>query len=104
MADPIGQRRALDLDALARQDRRLSIERQSVQVLRDDDIGEQARTGAALLDRQVGRTVSAIVEKVGLARAEDFTEVVFEGPDEPGQIVSLRILAHDGLKASGVRI
>ena len=56
------------------------------------------------LDRQVGRTVSAIVEKAGLARAEDFTEVAFEGAGEPGQVVGLRIVGHDGLKASGARI
>ena len=56
------------------------------------------------LDRQVGRTVSGIVEKTGVARAEDFTEVVFEGAGEPGQIVDLRIVGHDGAKASGARV
>ena len=40
MADPIGQGRALDRDALARQDCRLAIERQSIQILRHHDIGE----------------------------------------------------------------
>ena len=33
MADPIGQGRAFDLDAFARQDRRLAIERQPVEIL-----------------------------------------------------------------------
>ncbi|MBV9509267.1 MAG: hypothetical protein JO303_03165, partial [Caulobacteraceae bacterium] len=54
------------------------------------------------LDRQAGRTISAIVERAGLARAEDFTEVAFEGAAEPGQIVSLQIAGHDGARARGV--
>jgi threonylcarbamoyladenosine tRNA methylthiotransferase MtaB len=51
------------------------------------------------LDAQVGRTVSALVEREGLARAEDFTEIAFEGAAEPGSIVELRITAHDGKRA-----
>jgi threonylcarbamoyladenosine tRNA methylthiotransferase MtaB len=43
------------------------------------------------LDRQIGRTVSAIIERPGRARAEDFTEAAFDGAGEPGEIVSLRI-------------
>ncbi len=43
------------------------------------------------LARQVGRTVSALVEREGLARAEDFTEVGFTGPARPGHVVRLRI-------------
>jgi threonylcarbamoyladenosine tRNA methylthiotransferase MtaB len=53
------------------------------------------------LQRQVGRTVSALVERNGLARAEDFTEVAFEGDAAAGEIVSLRITGHDGRRAQG---
>ena len=52
------------------------------------------------LERQVGRTVSALVEREGLARAEDYTEVAFEGGAEPGSMARLRITAHDGKRAS----
>ena len=31
-----------------------------------------------LVDRQVGRTVQGLVERPGLARAEDFTEIAFK--------------------------
>ena len=51
------------------------------------------------LDRQRGRTVQALVEREGLARAEDFTEVVFDGPATPGSIVALTIAGHDGRRA-----
>ena len=51
------------------------------------------------LDRQVGRTVSALVEKPGFARAADFTEVVFEGDAPVGQIVEMRVTGHDGRRA-----
>lgn len=54
MADPIGHGSALDLDALPRQDRRLAIERQAVQVFADHDMGQQPGAGAAPCDRQVG--------------------------------------------------
>jgi threonylcarbamoyladenosine tRNA methylthiotransferase MtaB len=39
------------------------------------------------------------VEREGLARAEDFTEVAFEGLAQPGQIVALSVTGHDGRKA-----
>ena len=51
------------------------------------------------LERQVGRTVSALVEREGLARAQDFTEVAFEGVAEAGSIVALTITSHDGKRA-----
>jgi threonylcarbamoyladenosine tRNA methylthiotransferase MtaB len=51
------------------------------------------------LDRQVGRTVSCLVEREGLARAEDFTEVGFQGAAEPGRIVRLTVAGHDGKRA-----
>ena len=53
------------------------------------------------LDRCVGRTVDALVERPGLARAEDFTEIAFEGAGEPGAIVRLTLAGHDGRKALG---
>ena len=51
------------------------------------------------LDRQVGRTVSAVVERSGLARAEDFTEVAFDGPGRPGEVLALAVSGHDGRRA-----
>jgi len=59
------------------------------------------RALAAHLDTQIGRTVSALVERAGRARAEDFTEIAFDGPALPGQIVSLRMTGHDGRRAIG---
>jgi len=50
------------------------------------------------LDRQVGRTVQALVEKPGTGRAPDFTEIAMTG-GVPGQIVGLRIASHDGRRA-----
>ena len=51
------------------------------------------------LDRQIGRTVQALVEREGLARAEDFTEIAFDGPAEPGTVIPLTITGHDGRRA-----
>jgi threonylcarbamoyladenosine tRNA methylthiotransferase MtaB len=51
------------------------------------------------LQARVGRTVHGLVEREGLARAEDFTEVAFEGLAQPGQIVALSIGGHDGRRA-----
>ena len=48
------------------------------------------------LQRQVGRTLMGLVEREGLARAEDFTEIAFTGEAPIGEIVPLRITAHDG--------
>ena len=53
------------------------------------------------LDRQIGRTVSAIVERPNRARAEDFTEVSFTGEADAGAIIRLRITSHDSQRASG---
>jgi threonylcarbamoyladenosine tRNA methylthiotransferase MtaB len=60
------------------------------------------RALAAHLSARVGRTMSALVERSGRARAEDFTEIAFEGDAAPGQVVSLRITGHDGRRAIGV--
>jgi threonylcarbamoyladenosine tRNA methylthiotransferase MtaB len=51
------------------------------------------------LERQVGRAVRGLVERPGIARAEDFTEIGFEGPGAPGEIVELRVTGHDGRRA-----
>jgi threonylcarbamoyladenosine tRNA methylthiotransferase MtaB len=53
------------------------------------------------LERQVGRTVGAVVERNGLARAADFTEIAFEGEAAPGALASLRVTGHDGRRARG---
>lgn len=51
------------------------------------------------LERQVGRTITGLVERPGVARAEDFTEIAFTGEAAVGSIVPLRITGHDGGKA-----
>jgi len=52
--------------------------------------------GDAALDRhlaqRVGRTLEGLVEAPGRARAEDFTELVFEGDADVGAILSLRVV------------
>jgi len=71
----------------------------------------RAKAGEALirhLDKQVGRDISAVVEKSGFARAADFTEVLFDGhaPEKVnvGGLASLRITGHDGKRAQAVLI
>ena len=56
------------------------------------------------LDRQVGRTLSCVVEKPGFARAADFTEVVFEGTGIPGQLADIAVHGHDQKHALGVSL
>jgi threonylcarbamoyladenosine tRNA methylthiotransferase MtaB len=63
------------------------------------DAGEAAL--ARHLGRQQGRTVRALVERPGAARAEDFTEIAFEGDASPGEVVSLRLDGHDGRRVQG---
>jgi threonylcarbamoyladenosine tRNA methylthiotransferase MtaB len=48
------------------------------------------------LERQAGRTLAAIVERRGVARAEDFTEIAFDGEGAPGEILLLAVTGHDG--------
>ena len=55
------------------------------------------------LDRQVGRTVLALFEQPGRARAADFTEIAFEADAPVGALVPLRLTGHDGRRAIGVR-
>ncbi len=71
-------------------------------VVKDRAARLRAAGDAALirhLDRQVGRTVAALVEKPGLARAPDFTEIAFAGEAPVGGIMPLRIVGHDGKRA-----
>jgi threonylcarbamoyladenosine tRNA methylthiotransferase MtaB len=56
------------------------------------------------LDARIGRTVRGLVERPGLARAEDFTEIAFEGVAEPGAIVAMTLTSHNGRKASAVLV
>jgi threonylcarbamoyladenosine tRNA methylthiotransferase MtaB len=51
------------------------------------------------LDRQIGRTVDALIEKPGVARAPDFTEIHFEGQAEPGSIAAMTVTSHNGRQA-----
>jgi threonylcarbamoyladenosine tRNA methylthiotransferase MtaB len=51
------------------------------------------------LERQVGRTLSALVERDGVARAEDFTEIAFEGAASVGEIAAFTVTGHDGKRA-----
>jgi threonylcarbamoyladenosine tRNA methylthiotransferase MtaB len=53
------------------------------------------------LDRQIGRTLEGLVERPGLARAPDFTEITFEGEAEAGTLRAIRITGHDGARALG---
>jgi threonylcarbamoyladenosine tRNA methylthiotransferase MtaB len=54
------------------------------------------------LQRQVGRTLLGLVEREGVARAEDFTEIAFDpalgGPAPQGQIAAFRVVGHDGTR------
>jgi threonylcarbamoyladenosine tRNA methylthiotransferase MtaB len=54
------------------------------------------------LDAQIGRTLNGLVEKPGVARADDFTELAFEGEAPVGEIVPFRITGHDGVRARAV--
>ena len=51
------------------------------------------------LDRQVGRTLLGLVERPGVARAEDFTEIAFAGEAPVGSIASLAVVGHEDGKA-----
>ena len=48
------------------------------------------------LAAQVGRRVSGLVERPGLARAEDFSEIAFSGAAPAGEIQAFRVTGHDG--------
>jgi threonylcarbamoyladenosine tRNA methylthiotransferase MtaB len=51
------------------------------------------------LDRQIGRRVVALVERAGRARAEDFTEVAFDGEAASGSLMTGKVTSHDGRRA-----
>jgi threonylcarbamoyladenosine tRNA methylthiotransferase MtaB len=51
------------------------------------------------LERTVGHHVTALVERAGRARAEDYTEVAFDGAATPGDLISGRIDDHDTKRA-----
>jgi len=51
------------------------------------------------LSRQAGRTLCGLVERTGVARAEDFTEIAFDGDGAPGEILALSVTGHDGKRA-----
>ncbi len=51
------------------------------------------------LGRQVGRTLGALVEREGVARAADFTEIAFTGDAVIGAITSMRITGHNSKQA-----
>ena len=48
------------------------------------------------LAAQVDRRVSGLVERPGLARAEDFSEIAFSGAAPAGEIQAFRVTGHDG--------
>jgi threonylcarbamoyladenosine tRNA methylthiotransferase MtaB len=50
------------------------------------------------LQRQVGRVLNGLVEKPGVARADDFTEIAFEGAAPVGEIVPMRVVGVSGGK------
>jgi threonylcarbamoyladenosine tRNA methylthiotransferase MtaB len=53
------------------------------------------------LERQVGRTITGLVERPGRARAPDFTEILFEGAASEGALLPLTVTGHDGARAIG---
>jgi len=55
------------------------------------------------LDRQAGRRLRALVERPGLARAEDFTEVAFSGDAAAGTVIEGIAAGHDGRRLELVR-
>jgi len=58
------------------------------------------------LDAQIGKVLSGLVERAGTARADDFSEIRFEGEADLsqilGQIVPMRITGHDGKRLTAV--
>ncbi len=52
----------------------------------------------------VGQTVTGLVERGGVARGEDFTEIAFEGAGEIGSIIGLRVVGYSGSRAVAVAV
>lgn len=69
---PLGDNSASDVDALAPQDTGLPIERQTVAVFRDGDVGQQARARPAFFDRQLRRQrlEHGLAEPAGIFRPD----------------------------------
>jgi threonylcarbamoyladenosine tRNA methylthiotransferase MtaB len=53
------------------------------------------------LEARVGRTLTALVEREGVGRAADFTEIAFAGEAAPGSLTPVRLTGHDGKRAFG---
>jgi threonylcarbamoyladenosine tRNA methylthiotransferase MtaB len=51
------------------------------------------------LERSVGRSVRALVERPGRARGEDFTEIAFQGEAPAGSVIAGVVAGHDGRRA-----
>ena len=73
LADPAGERRAVEIDAIAGEDPGLAIQRQVIAVLRDQHMRERAGAGSATLDRpwRQRRLVERLASAAGQARAHD---------------------------------
>ena len=60
------------------------------------------------LEAQIGKDLCGLVERAGTARADDFSEIRFEGEADLGQIlgqiVPMRITGHDGKRLTAVLI
>jgi threonylcarbamoyladenosine tRNA methylthiotransferase MtaB len=72
-------------------------------IIKDRAARLRAAGDAALvrhLDRQVGRTLAGLVERPGVARAEDFTEIAFAGEAPVGGVVGLLVTGHDGRRVT----
>jgi len=54
------------------------------------------------LDSQLGRTLAGLVERPGLARADDFTEIAFAGEAPVGAITPLRVVGRAEAKLTAV--
>ncbi len=77
----------------------------SGKVVKDRALRLRQRGDAALarhLQAKIGSTVQGLVERAGLARAEDFTELAFVGEAEPGSIAALRVTGHNSRQAIAV--
>ena len=73
LADPVGQRGAVQIEAFAVEDLALPVERQVIGVLADQHMGEQARAGTATFDRArwQRRLREAVAAGAGHPRAHD---------------------------------
>ena len=73
LADPVRQRRSVEVDALTLEDPALPVERQMIAIFGDQDMGEQAGPGASPLDRarRQGRLADGLAAGAGQARAHD---------------------------------